>query len=122
MYFCLCIKIDSAFFISLSVNDTFTTFEIYIIYIELYQFLRNLDTLIASTNSETLLVVKADQYPFNILTEYSKQMTAEGNKTVISDLNYILTQLPEDQRVALVNAVYQLIEQAKAGTLGGNAG
>lgn len=90
--------------------------------IELYQFLRNLDTLIASTNSETLLVVKADQYPFNILTEYSKQMTAEGNKTVISDLNYILTQLPEDQRVALVNAVYQLIEQAKAGTLGGNAG
>ena len=90
--------------------------------IELYQFLRNLDTLIASTNSETLLVVKADQYPFNILTEYSKQMTAEGNKTVISDLNYILTKLPEDQRVALVNAVYQLIEQAKAGTLGGNAG
>ena len=84
--------------------------------------MRNLDTLIASTNSETLLVVKADQYPFNILTEYSKQMTAEGNKTVISDLNYILTQLPEDQRVALVNAVYQLIEQAKAGTLGGNAG
>ena len=68
------------------------------------------------------LDVKADQYPFNILTEYSKQMTAEGNKTVISDLNYILTQLPEDQRVALVNAVYQLIEQAKAGTLGGNAG
>lgn len=90
--------------------------------IELYQFLRNLDTLIASTNSETLLVVKANQYPFNILTEYSKQMTAEGNKTVISDLNYILTQLPEEQRVALVNAVYQLIEQAKAGTLGGNAG
>lgn len=90
--------------------------------IELYQFLRNLDTLIASTNSETLLVVKADQYPFNILTEYSKQMTAEGNKTVISDLNYILTKLPEDQRVALVNAIYQLIEQAKAGTLGGNAG
>ncbi len=90
--------------------------------IELYQFLRNLDTLIASTNSETLLVVKADQHPFNILTEYSKQMTAEGNKTVISDLNYILTKLPEDQRVALVNAIYQLIEQAKAGTLGGNAG
>lgn len=90
--------------------------------IELYQFLRNLDTLIASTNSETLLVVKADQYPFTILTEYSKQMTAEGNKTVISDLNYILTQLSEDKRVELINAIYKLIEQAKAGMLGGNAG
>lgn len=90
--------------------------------LELYRFLCNLDTLIASTNSESILVVKADQYPFSILTEYSKQMTADGDKTVISDLNYILTKLPEQQRTALINAIYELIEEAKNGTLGGGAG
>ncbi len=90
--------------------------------LELYRFLCNLDTLIASTNSESVLVVKADQYPFNVLTEYSQKMTAEGDKTVISDLNYILTQLPEKDRTELINAIYQLIEQAKNGTLGGGEG
>lgn len=88
--------------------------------IELYQFLRNLDTLVASTNSESILVVKADQYPFKILTDYSKQMTAEGDKTVINDLNYILPRLTEEARTDLINAIYALIEQAKATGMGGN--
>lgn len=78
--------------------------------IELYQFLMSLDTYANSVDSTTILVVKADEYPFNILTQYSKQMTAEGNTTVISDLTYILSQLPEAERQTLVDAISQLIE------------
>ena len=80
--------------------------------IELYKFLKNLDTIVASVNSSTVLVVKANEYPFNILTEYSKYMDVEGDKTVIRDLTYILTQLDETDREALVTAVGALIEDA----------
>ena len=80
--------------------------------IELYQFLMNLDTMIASVNDSTIMVVKADEYPFNILTNYSQNMTVEGNATVVNDLSYILSKLSEKDRTALVNAVSQLIQQA----------
>ncbi len=80
--------------------------------LELYQFLMNLDTMVASVNETTILVVKANEYPFNILTEYSKHMTVEDNATVINDLSYILAQLPENDRVALINAVSTLISQS----------
>ena len=82
--------------------------------LELYQFLMNLDTMVASVNESTVLVVKADEYPFNILTRYSQSMDAEGNGTVINDLTYILSQLPEKDRTALVNAISRLIEQSAA--------
>lgn len=78
--------------------------------IELYQFLMSLDTYANSVDSTTILVVKADEYPFNILTKYSQQMTAEGNATVINDLTYILSKLPEAERNALVNAIGQMIQ------------
>jgi len=77
--------------------------------IELYQFLMSLDTYANSVDNTTILVVKANEYPFNILTQYSQQMTAEGNSTVISDLTYILTQLPEAERQALITAIGQMI-------------
>ena len=80
--------------------------------IEFYRFLQNLDTVVNSVNSSTILVVKADEYPFNILTEYSQNMEIEGNETVISDLTYILTQLPETERETLINAIAALIEDA----------
>lgn len=80
--------------------------------IELYKFLKNLDTLVSSVNNSTILVVKANEYPFNILTEYSKNMEIEGDQTVIKDLTYILTKLPETEREALINGIAQLIEQA----------
>jgi membrane protease subunit HflC len=80
--------------------------------IELYKFLKNLDTIVSSVNSSTVLIVKANEYPFNILTEYSKYMDVEGDKTVIRDLTYILTQLDEADRTALVTAVGALIEDA----------
>ena len=80
--------------------------------LELYQFLMNLDTMVASVNDKTVLVVKADEYPFNILTKYSQHMTVEGNTTVVNDLSYILGQLPEKDRQALSDAVTRLIRQS----------
>ena len=77
--------------------------------IELYKFLKDLDTIVASVNETSVLVVKADEYPFNVLTKYSKYMTNEGNNIVIQDLNYIMTRLPENDRTALVDAVTELI-------------
>lgn len=80
--------------------------------LELYQFLMNLNTMVSSVNESTVLVVKADEYPFNILTEYSKSMTVEGNQTAVNDLTYILTQLSAEDRSAVVTAVSQLIAEA----------
>ena len=80
--------------------------------LELYQFLMNMDTLAASVDETTVLVVRADEYPFNILTQYSQTMTAEGDTTLINDLTYILEQLPEADRQALIEAIYDLIDQA----------
>ena len=85
--------------------------------IELYKFLMNLDTMVASVNDSTVLVVKADEYPFNILTKYSQNMSAEGNNVVINDLSYIFTQLPEEDQEALVTATTALIRQASDSAL-----
>ena len=82
--------------------------------IELYQFLMSLDTYANSVDTTTILVVKANEYPFNVLTKYSQQMTAEGDSTVISDLTYILTQLPEEERQALITAIGQMIDASAA--------
>ena len=82
--------------------------------IELYKFLKDLDTLVASVGESSVLVVNTDEYPFNVLTKYSKNMSRDGDALVIKDLNYILTQLPENDRTALVGAMGELIEyQAK---------
>lgn len=80
--------------------------------IELYKFLMSLDTYLNSVDETSILVVKADEYPFNILTQYSQQMTVEGNDMVVSDLTYILSQLPQAERQALVDAVSRLIAQS----------
>jgi len=80
--------------------------------IELYRFLMELDVLASSVNDTTVLVVNADEYPFNILTKYSSSMSAEGDATVIEDLSYILTKLPEKERKDLLNALSGLIERA----------
>ena len=80
--------------------------------LELYQFLMNLDTMVSSVNDKTVLVVQADEYPFNILTKYSQHMSVEGNATVVNDLSYILGQLPDKDRQALVDAVTRLIQQS----------
>lgn len=80
--------------------------------LELYQFLMNLDTMVASVNRNTVLVVKADEYPFNILTSYAQSMSTDGNNMVINDLTYILSQLPASDRQTLVDAISDLIAQS----------
>ena len=80
--------------------------------LELYQFLMNLNTMVSSVNETTVLVVKANEYPFNILTQYSKSMVVEGNHTAVNDLSYILTQLSAEDRNAMVTAISELIAQA----------
>lgn len=82
--------------------------------LELYQFLKQLDTVVASVGDTTVLVVKADEYPFKVLTEYGSYLTDEGNETVVKDLSYILTQLDETDREALISAVSELIAAAAA--------
>ncbi|MDD7675202.1 MAG: protease modulator HflC [Eubacteriales bacterium] len=80
--------------------------------LELYQFLKQLDTVVASVGDTTVLVVKADEYPFKVLTEYGDYLTDEGDEIVIKDLEYILTQLNETDRAALIDAVSTLIASA----------
>jgi membrane protease subunit HflC len=80
--------------------------------IELYQFLKELDTIVASVSENTILVVNSESYPFNLLLNYGDMLTDESNETVINDLNYILTKLPEEDRTALINAIYELIAEA----------
>ena len=85
--------------------------------LELFQFLKNLDTTIASVKANDVYVVDAGEYPFNVLTEYGNFLTSESDQTIIKDLDYILTQLPEKDRTALIEAIYALI--AQTGKTGG---
>jgi len=82
--------------------------------IELYKFLMGLDTYLNSVDETTIMVVKANEYPFNILTQYSEKMTVEGNDMVVSDLTYILSKLPEKDRAALVKSISTLIAKNAA--------
>lgn len=86
--------------------------------IELYRFLKELDTVVSSVGDSTVLVVKANEYPFNILTEYSRYLTDEGDEAVIEDLNYILSNLSEVDRKALIDAIYVLIESVSVSNEG----
>lgn len=83
--------------------------------LEFYKFLKQLDTVVASVGNSTVLVVKADEYPFNVLTKYGDFLTSEGDETIVKDLSYILTQLPENDRAALIDAIYALIDTASKG-------
>lgn len=82
--------------------------------IELYKFLQELDTLIASVNSETVLVVTADSYPFNLLLKYSNMIqTGTSNELIVKDFTYIMTQLNDEDRNAFSKAVYTLLTEAE---------
>lgn len=79
--------------------------------LELYQFLRQLDTLIGSVNEETTLIIRLDEYPFNILTKYDELLgkaDAEG-----TDLAAALSELPEAERKEVTDALWALVGQEK---------
>ena len=85
--------------------------------IDLYKFLKELDTVVNSADKSTILVVKADEYPFSILTKYAQSILPGSEDGVIQDLNYILSQLPDREREDLVEAISALIAE-KAESLG----
>lgn len=82
--------------------------------VELYKFLLELDTLSSSVNKDSILIVKADTYPFNLLLKYSKMAsTTTSDEVVIQDLNYIMTQLTESEREDFVSCIYTLLKEAE---------
>lgn len=81
--------------------------------IELYKFLQELDTLVASVNKDSVLVVTADSYPFNVLLKYSKMThTGKSDEVIIDDLNYIMSQMSEKDRNALSKSIMTLLDEA----------
>ena len=83
--------------------------------LELFTFLKTLDTLAASVNSSTVLVRNTDEYPFNALKDYANMLEDEGDTVIIEDLSYLLTQLNETDRQALIDAIGKLLEEAVKG-------
>ena len=81
--------------------------------IELFKFLKELDTIVNSVNSNSVLIVDSTLYPFNILLEYGK--TVDESTAVVEDLEYLLANLTEKDREALVTAIEDLLDaSAKA--------
>lgn len=84
--------------------------------LELYQFLRQLDTVAGSVGSSTTLIVRTDEYPFNVLVQYNDLINTADGKTEGEALAEALAALPEDERAEVTQALWDLIAQA-----GGNA-
>ena len=83
--------------------------------IELYKFLQELDTIKASVGEDTVLVVTADSYPFNVLLDYGNMVSnGTSNELIIEDLNYIVDQLPEKDAKALTDSIYTLLKSEGA--------
>lgn len=86
--------------------------------VELYKFLQELDALVASVNEDSVLVVTADSYPFNLLLEYSNmENTGTSDEVIISDLNYIMSQLSNTDREALTTAIFTLLTEVEGAGL-----
>ncbi len=77
--------------------------------IELFKFLKELDTIVNSVNSTSVLVVDSNAYPFNILLNYGESI--DENTSVISELEYVLTMLSEDDRNAIIDAIHTLLKE-----------
>lgn len=85
--------------------------------VELYKFLLELDTIVDSVGSDSVLVVTADSYPFNLLLSYSKmENLGSSDEVIIEDLNYILTQLEEKDRNALISSIHTLLNAEVIGS------
>lgn len=82
--------------------------------ITLYKFLVELDTLVASVNEDSILVVKADTYPFNLLLRYSK-LTTKGtsDEVIIQDLNYIMMRLDAKERQEFISCIHALLGEVE---------
>ena len=83
--------------------------------LELFTFLKSLDTLAASVNSGTVLVVSTDEYPFNVLGDYANSLNKDSDEAMVEDLVEVLEQLDEKDRQALIEAIGALLEEATKG-------
>lgn len=87
--------------------------------LELYQFLRQLDTMAGSVGEGTTLIVRTDEYPFNVLVKYGNLLDGAAGDSTETDgegLAAALAELPEADREAVTAALWALIAEA-----GGNA-
>ena len=75
--------------------------------IELFKFLKELDTLVNSVNENSVLIVDSNAYPFNILLQYGQ--TVDESTQVIEELEYLLASLSEEDRTALVTEIENLL-------------
>ncbi|MBE6534047.1 MAG: protease modulator HflC [Ruminococcaceae bacterium] len=77
--------------------------------LELFTFLKDLDTIVNSVNSNSVLVVNADSYPFNVLLKYGENANEE---TMLGDLETTLASLSEKDREAVIKALKELLVEA----------
>lgn len=82
--------------------------------VSLYKFLKELDAVAASVGESTVLVINTDSYPFSVLKDYAVTIDGESDEQVIKDLNTVLAALPEADRSALTDAVYELIKASSS--------
>lgn len=87
--------------------------------LELYQFLQELDTLVASVNGETVMIINMNDAPFNVLQKYANTMEPEGDKTAVADMEYLLSQMSEEDQQILVDGVRTLLENYDPVEVGG---
>ena len=87
---------------------------------ELYKFLKELDTIVQSVSNDTVLIVTSDTYPFNVLLQYGNSLEDEDDQVIIHDLEYILTKLSDKEREDLIAAVGKLLEEYQS-SVGGSS-
>ena len=80
--------------------------------IELYKFLKELDTIVNAVNEGTVLVVDSESYPFNVLLQYGSSVENGSDDKVVEDLTYIIATLRAEGKeqeaedlVAAINAI-----------------
>ncbi len=83
--------------------------------LDLYKFMSELDTIASSVNQNTILIVRIDEYPFNVLKKYSDMFETDGQTAVIDNLAAVLDKLSDDEKKEFIDAVYALIEANKQG-------
>ncbi len=83
--------------------------------LELFMFLKSLDTLAASVNSGTVAIFSTDDYPFTALRDYSDMLETEDDEIIIQNLSDILAQMNETDRQTLIDAIGKLLEEAAKG-------
>ncbi|MBQ8397734.1 MAG: protease modulator HflC [Clostridia bacterium] len=82
--------------------------------LELYQFLRQLDTVAGSVGSGTTMIVRTDEYPFNVLAQYGGLLDGSDGSAEADGaaLAAALAELPEAERADVTAALWALIAEA----------